>query len=377
MASCLIHNRYPWIECQLPIRPSDPKGFCILHSQDKDKDQAAFDAALKEKLAREDYDFRAVFFPGPVFFADHEFKGRADFSGATFFGGAYFSGATFSERAYFSGATFSGGAVFFGARFSKEADFSEAIFSGLAGFSDATIAGRAIFSYVNPPGKTGPRLSFWGDFWDLRFQDQGLLRFQDLSLAQVKFSGTDLRRLEFHNVTWHRHRGRDQVYDEVLLKVIEPKPSADDYARVEELYRYLKLNYEGAGDHKKAGDFHYGEMEMHRRTSAGRRWASWYSIYWALSGYGERPVRALICLAGLILGLAGLVFWLEPKIAGGWAGLREALFYLLAQATFQRPDWFKPETNWGKFIRIISPLLIPGQAALLLLALRNRLGRRR
>ncbi len=147
---------------------------------------------------------------------------------------------------------------------------------------------------------------------------------------------------------------------------------------MERLYRNLKINYEAEGDYKNAGDFHYGEMEMHRRASKWR-WLPiyWYNFYRFLSGYGERPVRALICLAGLILGLAALVWWLEPKIAGGWAGLREALFYLLAQATFQRPDWFKPETDWGKFIRIISPLLIPGQAALFLLALRNRLGRRR
>ena len=37
------------------------------------------------------------------------------------------------------------------------------------------------------------------------------------------------------------------------------------------LYRYLKLNYEKEGDLKQAGDFHYGEMEMHRKSNFWRR----------------------------------------------------------------------------------------------------------
>jgi len=39
---------------------------------------------------------------------------------------------------------------------------------------------------------------------------------------------------------------------------------------------------------------------MHRKASPWRRWVSLYSIYWVLSGYGERPLLAFIWLLLLI-----------------------------------------------------------------------------
>ena len=100
-------------------------------------------------------------------------------------------------------------------------------------------------------------------------------------------------------------------------------------ARVGELYRYLKLDYEQEGDLKQAGDFHYGEMEMHRQASFWRRWfpLSWYNLYLVLSGYGERPLRALGCLVGLVAGMACLLQWLGLQTSEGhMAGFAEALF---------------------------------------------------
>ena len=42
---------------------------------------------------------------------------------------------------------------------------------------------------------------------------------------------------------------------------------------------------------------------MHRRASPWRRWVpvSWYNLYRCLSGYGERPLRALVWLIGFYL----------------------------------------------------------------------------
>ncbi len=244
MATCRIHERYSWIKCQHPILPSDPEGFCILHSQAWEKDQAAFNVALKDKLAKADYDFRGVFFPAAVSFYKHEFKGGADFSWATFSGGADFFGATFSESAGFSWATFSGGANFFGAtfserafffgatfsveadfsgaRFSGEADFSWARFSGRADFNGATFSGRVIFRDLNKPrpGDTPPA-NFEGTFIHLELAKEAVLRFQDLSLAQVEFAGTDLRHVDFRHVAWHPYRGRQAIYDEIPLRAKE------------------------------------------------------------------------------------------------------------------------------------------------------------
>ena len=150
-------------------------------------------------------------------------------------------------------------------------------------------------------------------------------------------------------------------------------------ARVGELYRYLKLDYEQEGDLKQAGDFHYGEMEMHRQASFWRRWFpfSWYNLYLVLSGYGERPLRALGCLVGLVAGMAFLLQWLGLKTTEGHsAGFGEAVIYLLELSSLMRPEWPKPITTGGHFLSALSHFLILGQAAMFLLAIRNRLGRR-
>jgi hypothetical protein len=150
-------------------------------------------------------------------------------------------------------------------------------------------------------------------------------------------------------------------------------------AGVEELYRYLMLDYEQEGDQKQAGDFHYGEMEMHRRASPWRRWflLSWYNLYWALSGYGERPLRALAVLVAVLSVLSLSLQWLGLKTAEGHlAGFMESLIYVLEHTSLIRPEWPKPVNDWGHLIAALSHFLILGQAALFLLAIRNRLGRR-
>lgn len=153
-----------------------------------------------------------------------------------------------------------------------------------------------------------------------------------------------------------------------------------EYAKVELLYRYLRINYEKEGDLKRAGDFHYGEMEMHRRANPGKLW---YQFYWALSGYGERPVRALIWLLSIIPGLALLVWSLgidkldELQNIIAPAGFLDTLMYIFEKASLQRPTWLKPQGFWSTLFANLSVLLIPGQVALFFLALRNRLGRRR
>ncbi len=134
------------------------------------------------------------------------------------------------------------------------------------------------------------------------------------------------------------------------------------------------------GDYKKMGDFHYGEMEMHRRANKWRWFPFyWYNLYWALSGYGERPSRAFIWLAAFLAVFTGLLAWagleiLDPKHS---ASFGNPFFYLLQKVTLQRPTWAEPLGFGGKLVAGLSVLLIPGQAALFLLALRNRLGRRR
>ena len=125
------------------------------------------------------YDFRGVFFPGPFdpdeVFGSRKFNKRVDFSAATFTEGADFSEATFTEQGNFSGVS---------------------------------IGGRVVFRAINPQKEAGRAPPFLGDFRDPEIQDRGVRRFQDTILAQVHFEGTDLRRPEFHHVTWNSYQGR-------------------------------------------------------------------------------------------------------------------------------------------------------------------------
>jgi hypothetical protein len=365
--TCRIQEKHGWIECKEAALPGDPDGLCILHSSLKEKDKQAFADALRARIEgkRGPTDFECVYFP--TLFAPKLLPGLP----------------YFPKNVDFSWATFSEGADFRANTFSKEASYR-----------NTSIGGRVVFRNNNPP--------FIANFSDLQFLENGVLRFQDMSLALVRFAGTDLRRPEFHHVTWHRLRGGRQVlYDEVLLKERELAlikrflrfirivsafpfpPSTNEYAEVERLYRNLQVNYESANDYKSSGNFHYGELEMHRRASKWRWFPLyWYNLYWLSSGYGERPLRALLTLVGLLLALTGVLFLLggvEEKIADGWnkTGFWQALLYVFQQGTLQKPDWLKPATTGGKFLSALMPVLIPGQAALFFLALRNRLGRRR
>jgi uncharacterized protein YjbI with pentapeptide repeats len=386
-------------------------------------------------------DFSGASFTEGTNFSEATFTKGVNFSGVTFTEGADFSWATFTQGADFTGATFTEGADFPWPTITKEADFTGATFTGWAefyettfrvrgNFSRACIGGRVIFRDINPRDEAGLAPPFIGDFGNLEFQDRGVLRFQDTSLARASFEGTDLRRPEFHHVTWNSYHGRQAIYDEVYLRQRENKfpwfwnwfwawlsghlalrafaleightadttgrdsmgtylaeepappepPWGDDYGEVERLYRNLQENYKQAGDYKNLGDFHYGEMEMHRRASKWRWFPFyWYNLYWFLSGYGERPSRALGWLAGFLLALPLIVwgFGLDRVAGGTTPGFLETFTYIFEKATFQRPLLLSNLNHLGTFISNLSLLIIPGQAALFLLALRNRLGRRR
>lgn len=76
------------------------------------------------------------------------------------------------------------------------------------------------------------------------------------------------------------------------------------------LYRQMRKGLEDAKDEPGAADFYYGEMEMRRHDVGGTsRWVRrllW--LYWAVSGYGLRPSRAiaslLILMSASVLALA-------------------------------------------------------------------------
>jgi uncharacterized protein YjbI with pentapeptide repeats len=383
----------------------DPEGLCLLHSQVTDKDRGgAFTALLAEKKKREDFNFAGVFFPGEVNFINFNFTKEAVFYNAKFTRYVNFSFCNFSGNANFSFAKFSGNANFFlakffrdiffnAAKFSESAIYNDVTFSRNANFRNNTFSSNAYFERVRLESKArvymvrinpeaDPRKHFGyspliGDFTGIEIAPNATLLFQECNLSRANFLETDLTQIEFDRVTWASRRRRTAVYDELIWRG-KKKFSPES---VERLYRQLKSNYEEKKDYKRVGDFHYGEMEMHRLGSPWRRRIplSWYNLYWALNGYGERPLRALVWFGVFLLAFTGALSWLGLNVSnsGNPASFSEAFRFVIDKATLQRPDWARPVTEPGHWLAAISVFIIPGQLALFFLALRNRLGRRR
>jgi hypothetical protein len=252
MSTCKSWMKYSWEGhyCESSVWENDPEGLCILHSLAPEKDKNLFDQALRTKLTGEDFDFREVYFPGPVSFSRQKFKTVANFHGAKFAGWADFRETEFLEKADFSSARFAQAALFEKARFAGQVLLKDTEIAGEADFRNASFDAPAIFLGINEQWQTTGRLPLIAYFQNLNFGPQGGLRFQDLSLGLASFLGTDMRRLEFHNVRWYPYQGRQVIYDEILLRgkggpyVLNLAPwreSIHDYeglcARVEELYR--------------------------------------------------------------------------------------------------------------------------------------------
>ncbi|MFE6338761.1 pentapeptide repeat-containing protein [Streptomyces sp. NPDC057798] len=88
-------------------------------------------------------------------------------------------------------------------------------------------------------------------------------------------------------------------------------------AAVAALYRQLRKSLEDGKNEPDAADFYYGECEMRRHdTTRPRGERTLLGLYWALSGYGLRALRALTWLgAAMAVTIAVMVLWGLPAEA--------------------------------------------------------------
>jgi len=119
----------------------------------------------------------------------------------------------------------------------------------------------------------------------------------NVDLRECLLVGNAVGRIEFWNVEWPRRRGRYTLRDENVYRHTGGIPPSN----LREAYQVLKQKYHDKGDHVRAGDFHYGEMEMKRREYGWpRRYISPEFLYWLFSGYGMGYVRAFLWLVALL-----------------------------------------------------------------------------
>ena len=231
------------------------------------------------------------------------------------------------------------------------------------GLDNAIINGRVHIE--SPLGARRPRIVATNQHPRFR----GPVTFTNVDLRDCLLVGNVIDQIDLSNVEWPRLRGRYVLRDEILCRKTHRIPPNN----LREAYQVLKQRYQSRGDHVRAGDFHYGEMEMKRREYGSPwRWLSWEFIYWALSGYGVGHIRASLFLVGLVVGFALLYYCTSP---GAFLSFSEALRYSIGVAALQRPEMPASFCELQKWFHLGEAILGPIQIGLFALALRMRLKR--
>ncbi|MFD5245441.1 pentapeptide repeat-containing protein [Amycolatopsis sp. NPDC058340] len=357
--------------------------------------------------------FAGAEFAGEAGFGSLRFDGRAMFSGAKFRGATTFSESRFQDYACFKDSRFDGDVKFEGARFATTARFRGVDFTAAERFGPVTaehlIFGRATFRrrmLITAEAEV--------DCAETRFEDGVTLRlgansaaclrrtifgkastvmgpasvksvegtdvadvvFTDIDLAGCLFTGAhhlDKLRLE-GDCGFGSYRKRQVLAEEREWRADRNAPVGP--RRIADLYRQLRKAQEDSKNEPGAADFYYGEMEM-RRHSPATPWSERVilHLYWLVSGYGLRALRALATLAVLIA-VVSTSIWL-----GGFKttpAFGDTLIYV-AQSTVSLDTKLaslpKELTPFGEVLRLVMRVLGPLLLGLTLLAVRNRVKR--
>lgn len=350
------------------------------------------------------------------------FARHADFRGATFTRNASFSAATFAQDAEFRGATFTRSASFSAATFKGPAHFAPAYqekgekpseFKASAWFNNARFADYVDFR--GPLFGTSDNSSARPVFSLARFEKPERVTFHDCWLGQTLFVNCDVSRLNFSAVKWGRDGKRLRLYEETIAldeedaKPLKP-PKGDyderNYGLIGETYHQLKVNYDSKGDPWTASEFHYGEMEMKRRSS---RWprlglTAWYrrtseygqsmgrplawllvvlllfALLYPFTGLRPASAKALPPGAQAVASAAPLSYWNFEKDRGRTLGLVKlwghSIMAALGVAALQKDfAYFEPNYGVSRLLAVMELVLTTTLVALFLLAVRRKFKR--
>jgi uncharacterized protein YjbI with pentapeptide repeats len=387
------------------------------------------DADFSEAQFTQDADFSGGTFNHYIDFSLATFLRNANFSGATFTREANFSGAAFTQTSNFLTATFSLDANFSDATFTQTVDFLAATFNQSANFFDTTFI-QAVSFYA---AKFNRHAYFsmatfldLADFSYARFKEPAQVLFHRVNEGQEKgmrarFRNCLLDGLRFEDVNWDRLRGRLILQDERDLGTRVGRT----HEVVADVYRRMVKNFERNRQYTLAEDCFVGEMEMRRLNPRNflfarftgsfydkHRWARWLgeqcsftNLYRALSDYGSSYRRALVALLGLLflfallLPTCGLrlppgspaqtapgtpeaaeISWGSalahpPRMRQCLGTLGAGLLASIEIATFQKSPARGPANGWTRLVAAFETVVIPGQLAIFLLALRRRFRR--
>jgi uncharacterized protein YjbI with pentapeptide repeats len=398
------------------------------------QDAARFDSAIFQGQTF----FAGATFHGEAEFGLVTFRDGVVFAEATFYGVAWFEETTF-ERTSIIGPLLAWHIIFDSAFFRERVQINVAAAVLCARWAqfpagvqfrlrwasvnldDANLAAPAILAGVPPFAHLdeeyaarrwerlppGPRRQRWRPrLLSLCQADVAGLRLANVDLRACRFAGAhnlDKLRIEGEPLFartqgWWRAR-RKTLAEEQQWRVSRPRhwrpggwyapacqppaslaidpPGVLPPVQLAALYRELRKGREDAKDEPGAADFYYGEMELRRHNpSAPRaeRLVLW--LYWLMSGYGLRGLRAAAWLTVFVIGLAALLQ--SIGFDGGDPPFRDAVIYA-AQSMVSIGSSNKALTDHvssaGEMLRIALRLVGPLLLGLALLSVRNRVKR--
>ncbi|TAJ09095.1 MAG: pentapeptide repeat-containing protein [Nitrospirae bacterium] len=385
--------------------------------------QSTFEEAKFKGIAS----FAEAYFASGIDFSVAHFIEETSFKGTRFEGLPLFESTQFGQKATFISAKFKMGATFDKVIFEADVNFSLAVFSGYAKFSDKVqfkkSAGfwqvefaEAAFLNTTCAEKmdfTGAvfngRFSYWeclqqemlfvasrfqagalfvGKRESLLFSDSkyvnfdetffgqpNLVHFQHVDLSRCSLLGVDLREIDFSLGVWRRP-GRMGTWRRNVLFTIRPEKTVR--AELEVAYRQIRQSFEDRRNYPQAGDFYYGEMEQRRKRSLEQGHLPLLTIlYMGLSGYGQKPARALLVLLGYLVSITLLYSYLGMELSEASpynlpnSNLNVFLYYTLPSVLLLFPTYFEPTTSHQVLITLFSKVFVPLQVAFLVLAVKR------
>jgi hypothetical protein len=352
-------------------------------------------------------DLRGTCFTKPVFFNHAVFLQETAFSECDFAQAVSFAHACFEGDNYFMSMVFEDDVDFQWARFEQYTLFSDAVFRSDVTFNDAFVEGDIVFETQTFEASA--------DFRFLKIRKDGRLVFSGTDLSLVRLAGTNLDRVDFLGVKWFRPRrrfyesARNALCEEFAPVDFAAGEGEEQRALIADSYRQLVINCERRRDFECAEDFHYGEMEMRRRVAEWKKSPrllallraqfNAYSLYRLLSRYGTSYLRAGIWLLFWICVAFPLAFMFSgfnvidattgkptssvsyrdhsaPHHTTPWfRDYGRSINLSVSVATFQRSRLFEPDGESTLFLSAVESVIVAGQSALLLFAIRRRFKR--
>jgi uncharacterized protein YjbI with pentapeptide repeats len=418
--TCCKCEEYEWDDPQEVVyTDSNSNEYCLFHAPEEDKmcPNAWFSGLVYKRIQdainnddkEKECNFSGTIFPGRIIF--HQFDSdnplpRINFDNAIFCKDVDFSSTVFSDDASFSNTHFEGKVSFEGTTFKVRTSFFETLFMSNVLFDTGIYDEQpTVFEKgVDFIKCTFDYSMFKGVKWrnSFAFSQCKIIRKLDIIDCKVYYHGfiyADVENINFINVTWEDDKSLGnyliQTNDCTLIQ------------RYRDFYQRMKAKYKAENNEYEASQWHIAEKEAQlkllKTTTTPLLRSIWTScinmklpsfhaiekrtifhalrIYKLLSGFGENPFQASLCLL-FFLFLPFICVGLWEFCSTGFSSSfdKEKVEFIFKTGVRSIPFTKMPpgDSNyswWNYLLMTFSQLLITFQAALFALAVRNKFRR--